>query len=78
MIQETMTFKKQQNRQFKLLKDIVIPAGTVFSTAPAKTERFGNDHVSRVIGLSQNTAGEVNYCIDEPAELAEWFEEVLP
>ena len=27
-----------------LLKDIVIPKGTVFRTAPVRTDRSGNDH----------------------------------
>ena len=46
-----------------LLKDIVIPAGTVFDTAPHRTER-DNSHYDCVIGLSDNTHGTLTYCID--------------
>ena len=76
MLQEEIKFKKQKQRKFKLLKDITIPAGTIFTTAPAETKRYGNDHVSHIIGLSPNTAGDVNYCIDDPVELEEWFVEL--
>ena len=57
-----------------LLKDIIIPAGTVFNTAPTKTER-DNNHFDCVVGLSDNTWGTMTYCIDPDCkdELAEFF-----
>jgi hypothetical protein len=55
-----------------LIKDIVIPAGTVFSQAPSKTTR-DDTHYDCVIGLSDNTHGIFTYCIDEPDELAGYF-----
>ena len=57
-----------------LLKDIVIKAGTVFDTAPAKTE-VDDTHFDCVIGLSTNTHGTFTYCIDPdfPGELDEYF-----
>ena len=56
-----------------LLKDIVIPAGTVFSKAPASTH-LNDDFVSCVIGLSNNTFGELHYDIsDDKEELKEYF-----
>lgn len=57
-----------------LLKDIVIPAGTVFDSAPRKTVR-DNTHYDCVIGLSKNTTGSVTYCIDPgyKEELSEYF-----
>ena len=58
-----------------LLRDIVIPAGTVFSQAPRKTQRMGGDHFECVIGLSRNTAGFFTYCIDEPDELIDYFKD---
>jgi len=58
-----------------LLKDIVIPKGTILETAPREVARFGNDHYECVIGLSTNTCGFFTYCIDEPEELSEWFED---
>lgn len=54
-----------------LKQDLVIPAGTVFSIAPTKTQRFGPGHVSAVFGLSPNTSGSVVYCINEPSDIAE-------
>lgn len=60
-----------------LLKDIVIPAGTVFRSAPQKTERdssFGE----AVIGLTNDSFGTVTYSIegDDEEKLKEWFAEV--
>ena len=58
-----------------LLKDIVIPKGTVFSAAPRKTERVSDDHFGADFGLSKNTSGYIEYCIDEDfiSEVDEWF-----
>jgi len=58
-----------------LLKDIVIPAGTVFTEAPVKTERFGSGHFETTIGLTKDSCGSVNYCVDDP-ELKGWFADV--
>lgn len=57
-----------------LLKDIVIPAGTVLDVAPSKTVRAGDDHFECIIGLSDNTSGSFTYCMnDDPDVLAEYF-----
>lgn len=58
-----------------LLKDIIIPKGTVLIGGPIKTERYGNDHFSCVIGLSKNTSGYFEYCIDSDylGEVEEYF-----
>jgi len=60
-----------------LLKDIVIPAGTVFDTAPSKTTR-DSSHYDCTVGLSQNTCGTFTYCIDDDSqgELGEYFTEL--
>ena len=60
-----------------LLKDIVIPAGTVLDTAPQRTER-DNTHYDCVIGLSDNTHGTFTYCIDPdyPSELDKYFTDI--
>ena len=56
-----------------LLKDIVIPAGTVFDAAPHRTER-DDTHYDCTIGLSDNTHGTLTYCIDPDFdELGEYF-----
>lgn len=58
-----------------LLKDIVIPKGTVFSVAPRKTERVGDAHFGADFGLSKNTSGYIEYCLDDDfaEEVDEWF-----
>ena len=49
-----------------LLRDIVIPAGTVFTEAPAKTERFG-DHVDALVSLSDDCSANFTvYAPDVP------------
>lgn len=69
--------KKQEIKKV-LLKDIVIPKGTVLTQSPRKTERHGDDHFSAVIGLSDNTSGEFEYCIgDDPEIMAEYFATLL-
>jgi hypothetical protein len=57
-----------------LLRDIVIPAGTVFDTAPSKTTR-DDSHYDCVVGLSNNTSGVFTYGIDDdfPGELDQYF-----
>jgi len=54
-----------------LLKDIVIPAGTVFYDAPIRTERTPGCHIDAVIGLTNNTSGVITYEVSD--ELGEWF-----
>lgn len=57
-----------------LLSDIVIPAGTVFYSAPAKTERYGDEHYECIIGLTKDSHGSLVYCIDkDDPELEKWF-----
>jgi hypothetical protein len=61
-----------------LKKDIIIPAGTVFYTAPVKTERVGDDHIEFIFGLSKDTSGSIHYCLgntkEERDQIAEYFE----
>ncbi len=61
-----------------LLKDIIIPKGTILNTSPNKTERIGNVHFDCVIGLSTNTCGHFEYCIDPDfsGELDEYFADI--
>lgn len=55
-----------------LLKDVVIPAGTILSTAPTKTERYGSNHYEAIVGLTKDSSGTFTYCIDDE-KLADWF-----
>jgi hypothetical protein len=57
-----------------LQKDIVIPAGTVFTKAPRKTERHSHGHYMAIFGLTDNTSGDVEYYIDPLDDaIKEWF-----
>ncbi len=47
-----------------LIKDLIIPKGTVFDTAPTKTVRYGDEHIQAVFGLTKDTFGTVEYCFD--------------
>lgn len=62
---------------YRLKKDIIIPAGTRFSSAPTKTERAGPGHIESEFGLSPNSYGTVYYSLDPRSkdDLSEWFEE---
>lgn len=57
-----------------LLKDIVIPAGTVFYSAPRKREYADDCFVETAIGLTKNTYG--NFAYEVSGELGEWFAEL--
>ena len=59
-----------------LLKDIVIPAGTIFSDAPTKTVRSGQ-FIDVVFSLSKDTYGTAEYCLDDFGEdVNEWFGDI--
>lgn len=59
----------------RLLRDIVIRAGTVFDASPWRTRRYGDGHVCCNVGLTKDTSGDFEYCIEvgDP-ELSKWFE----
>lgn len=58
-----------------LLQDIIIKAGTVFTEAPNESFRC-KGHFNHVIGLSNDTSGDLTYYIDpDDPELKEWFGE---
>ena len=61
-----------------LLKDIVIPAGTVFMDAPSKTIR-SNGFGEAVIGLTKDSSGSLVYDIegDDSDILKEWFVDLI-
>jgi len=57
-----------------LIKDIVIPAGTVFIEAPTETKR-STDFGEALVGLTNDTCGSFVYPIlgDDEEKLKEWF-----
>lgn len=62
------------NKKIKLKKDLIIPKGTVFSSAPKKILLQGDDHYESVFGLSCDSSGSVRYCIADMDNFDEWFE----
>lgn len=69
--------KSKKPRVFVVIKDIVIKKGTLLEKAPWKTERDGT-HFDCTIGLSDNTHGTFEYCIDPDyeGEVSEYFLEI--
>ena len=65
--------------KMRLKKDIVIPAGTVFSGIPRNSgTKYLEDNYESTIGLTKNSFGTLVYCVDrDDAELLkEWFVDV--
>lgn len=58
-----------------LIKDIVIPAGTVFEDAPIRTARHEGIFGEAVVALTPDTCGSFVYPIlgDDEEKLKEWF-----
>jgi len=60
----------------------VITAGTVFSPAPRKTERYSGEDFECIIGLTKDTSGSFVYNLDSSIDdkqkriLKEWFLEL--
>jgi hypothetical protein len=55
--------------KYRLKKDVVIPAGTVFDTAPVRTERAISEEpfdgsIDTIIGLTKDTSGTFTYALD--------------
>ena len=67
---------KIKEQKFVLLKDVVIPAGSVFTVAPSKTQR-SDGHFCHIVGLTKDSAGDFIYYIDDnDPELEQWFTEL--
>lgn len=56
------TDKKPNESEIILKRDIVIPAGTVFSRAPVKTERYGDGHY--MVDIAMNDDSTASFCVD--------------
>jgi len=68
--------KKKKTKKFRLLKDIVIPSGTIFYDASGSVD-YGNGMFGAVIGLTKDSFGDFIYEIDKlDKDIEEWFEEV--
>ena len=62
----------------RLLKDIVIPAGTIFRNQDGVTVDYINGCIYTIIGITKDSYGSLIYGIDpRDKELNEWFEDVI-
>jgi hypothetical protein len=59
---------------FQLKKDLVIPAGTVFDTAPIRTTRVGL-HVGTSVELDANNTAHLTLPMEDKL-VGQWFDEV--
>jgi len=61
-----------------LIKDIVIPAGTIFTDAPERIEQDSKVFGECVFGLTKDSYGTVTYEIngDDKDGVKEWFVDV--
>jgi len=71
--------------KFRLKKDIVIKAGTIFDTAAEKVDRDSRCYSEVVIGLTKDTAGTLVYETGDEhqwrdpktrRQLSRWFERI--
>lgn len=66
---------KESDMKAKLTKDIVIPAGTIFDTAPVATQRYGDGHVTALHEFSVDNCGSIYATIDPgDDEAMAWWE----
>lgn len=71
--------------KLKLLKDITIPAGTIFSDAPTETSRAPGSFVEAIfnVGDSKDTFGCITYMVGERgsrerAQVSDYFQVIPP
>jgi hypothetical protein len=62
-------------KEYRLKKDILIPAGSIFKRAPEKVVRYGDGHIDATIEYNANSIGMISAYIGDP-DMGEWFEEV--
>lgn len=68
-----MKKKTKKTPDIVLLKDIVIPKGTVFTEASKLTKRYDEGHYEATIGLSPDTSGSIHYFIDEDDKILDEY-----
>ena len=68
-------YEKKPDRVFRLVTEITVPAGTVFTRAPL--ERGGDSRIEAVVGLGADAVAYLNLPLRVvEVDAAEWFEEV--
>ena len=69
---------KTKGNEKRLLKDIVIPAGTIFRNQDGVTVDYINGCIYTIIGMTKDSCGSLIYGIDpRDKELKEWFEDII-
>ena len=65
-------------KKYKLKKDIVIKAGTIFECIDGHTHQYAQDCYSTIFGLGKDSSGEVVYkgILDDDKMREKWFEEI--
>lgn len=54
----------KKRKKFALKKDLVIPAGTVFTDASHESVEYGGDVIHHTLGLTKDSHGDLYYCLD--------------
>jgi hypothetical protein len=62
---------------YRLKKDIVVKAGTIFEPILGQVTKYVYSNYSHLFGLTNDSSGEIIYGIDPgDKEINDWFEEV--
>jgi len=70
------SYTKRPDRMFRLTRDVVVPAGTMFSRAP--DERGGSASMEGLVGLGRDATAWIalpTYMVEIDAK--DWFDEVI-
>lgn len=62
-------------KEIVLLKDIIIPAGTVFKKFEGTVD-YNKDNFEHIFGLTKDSYGSVIYSIESMEDIKKWFAEV--
>jgi hypothetical protein len=66
-----------KDKKIVVLKDIVIPAGTIMVRTPDNRQFASDGWFECTVGLSKDTCGDFTYCLDDAnGDLDEYFAEV--
>lgn len=65
-----------KEKEIVLLKDIVIPAGTVFRSLNGLSVAYHKDSFEHIFGLTKDSFGSIIYSVEDMEESKEWFAEV--
>jgi hypothetical protein len=70
-----MKAKRQADKQVRLKKDIVIPAGTILGTAPSNID-LTSGHFEHTIAMGKDNTARLIVFLEKDQETAEYLEPV--